>query len=514
MRKVFLEDLPKWSNGTNKNRIKWDEVNGLKVKFVYDDLEGWLEILKYEAIIKSKRKRNFLTIKYNNIIKIIDADKLLQGKIGDIIGTKTKEFKVEIGTIFKDENRDMVITDREHRINNKSNGYIQNDKWYKYTCNKCGWTEGWIKEGNLTGHKQGCSVCCNTPRIVVIGYNSMWDTNRWMVALGVSEEDAKSHTYGSRDKLKVTCPDCGNVKSAIVCDIYRNHSIGCSCSDKLSYPSKVMFAVFKQLKIDVTAEYSPKWCRYIDYKNSEKIKIGRYDFLLNDTYIKDSQVLVEVDGGFHSRDNRMSGQTKEESKYIDDNKDKLALENGYEVIRIDCDKSELEFIKQNTLNSKLNELFDLSKIDWIEVEQLALKNKVKECCEYWDNGIKSIKEISKIMKLSDNTIRTYLKKGNDMWCNYDAKDELNKGRVLANIRSTKVTSKRVICLDNLLVFESAHDCARQCFEIFGVKMDNSSISDVSRGTQSHHKGFHFKYVQDLTSEERILYKLDIQEQSS
>ena len=133
MRKVFLEDLPKWGNGTKKNRIKWDEVNGLRVRFVYDDLEGWLEILKYEAIIKSKRKRNFLTVKYNDIIKIIDADKLLQGKIGDIIGTKTKEFKVKIGDIFKDENRDMTITDREYRIKVKNNGSIQNEKWYKYT---------------------------------------------------------------------------------------------------------------------------------------------------------------------------------------------------------------------------------------------------------------------------------------------------------------------------------------------------------------------------------------------
>lgn len=493
MRKVFLEDLPKWSNGTNKNRIKWDEVNGLKVKFVYDDLEGWLEILKHEVIIKSKRKRNLLTVKYNDFIKVIDSDNLVQGKIGNIIGTKTKEFKVKIGDIFKDENRDMVITDREYRIKNKNNGHIQNEKWYKYTCNKCGYTEGWIVEGNLIGQEYGCGVCCPTPRVVALGFNTVWDKARWMVDLGVSEEDAKTHTPSSGDKIIVTCPDCGRVKESIVANIFKRHSIKCSCSDKLSYPSKVMISILEQLKIDFVTEFSPKWCRYNGYKDSNNIKTGRYDFLLDDIYINNKQVILEVDGRFHSSDNNMSGQTKEESKYVDDIKDKLAKGNGYEVIRIDCDKSELEFIKNNILNSELGVLFDLSEIDWIEVEKFALSNRVKEACGLWNSGIKSTKDISKIMKLSDNTIRTYLKKGNNMWCHYDAKEESRKGVALANERSIKTNSKQVMCLDNLLVFDSAHDCARQCFEVFGIQMNNSGISRACLLNRPY-KGFTFKYI--------------------
>src|SRR5574344_202584 len=46
-----------------------------------------------------------------------------------------------------------------------------------------------------------------------------------------------------------------------------------------------------------------------------------------------------------------------------------------------CRKSELEYIKNNIFESKLNEIFDLSKIKWDECEEFALSNRVKEACD-------------------------------------------------------------------------------------------------------------------------------------
>ena len=71
------------------------------------------------------------------------------------------------------------------------------------------------------------------------------------------------------------------------------------------------------------------------------------------------EYILEMDGGFHSIDNLMNGQTVEESKSIDDYKDTMAKEHGIEVIRIDCyykSKDRLEYVKQNIIDSKLNKI--------------------------------------------------------------------------------------------------------------------------------------------------------------
>jgi hypothetical protein len=91
------------------------------------------------------------------------------------------KWNFEIGEIVKDNRRDLTIIDRECRKdkNNKSR------KWYKYHCNKDGY-EGWIGDENLKQGK-GCSACGGRP---ILGINTIWDTNKWMCDLGLSEEDA------------------------------------------------------------------------------------------------------------------------------------------------------------------------------------------------------------------------------------------------------------------------------------------------------------------------------------
>ena len=54
LRKVFLDELPR-----NKSRIDWCNSVGMKVKFVYDDIEGEIEIL-------DKLNNDTLLIGYRN----------------------------------------------------------------------------------------------------------------------------------------------------------------------------------------------------------------------------------------------------------------------------------------------------------------------------------------------------------------------------------------------------------------------------------------------------------------
>ena len=413
----------------------------------------------------------------------------MRGIIDNLLKEKrnTSEFKVEIGTHIKDNKRDLIITNREYRPSYNKEGKIrQNRKYYKNTCNICGWTEGWISEGNLL-FGCGCSCCCG--RTAVLGINTIWDKNRWMCNLGVSEEDAKTHTSQSSDKVYTTCPDCGKVKDKpmTIYSINKRHSISCTCSDKNSYPNKFAYSLLDQLneiyKFDhLEHEYSPDW-----------IKPKRYD---NYFVHNGKEYILEMDGGWHKKDNNLSGKTKEESKTDDNEKDLKAKDRGIVVIRIECEKSESDYIKHNII-SKINILFDLSKINWLKCEEFALSNLVKVACDYWNSGIKSTTKIGLIMKIHRATVTRYLKNGKIYnWCDYNSKEEMRK----ASSINGKTLGKQVKILKDgisLGVYPSCHELERKSEEIFGIKLTKSAISKVAIGKKPQYKGFTFKYIKEI-----------------
>ena len=485
MRKVFLEDLPKTYKGVN-----WTLSIGYNIRFIYDNIEGYLKIIDYNLgaqLLKVEYLNKYFNILTSNLIGI---------RLGDIIGTK---IKIQIGQVFKDDKRDIIITDREYRRDEKD----RSQKWCKYTCNKCGWTEGWIVERNLLNNV-GCSCCSG--RTVVEGINDIPTTAPFMIPYfqgGYNE--AKLYTKGGGGSpnnrggnIKPICPDCGRVKDKKIRikDIYKQ-GIGCTCSDKISYPNKFAYSFLDQLNEIygfeyLEREYSPEW-----------IGRKRYDnyFIYNG-----KEYILEMDGGWHKKDNKISGQTKEESKAIDDYKDLKAREHGVEVIRIDCEKSELEFIKQNILNSELCELFDLSIIDWLECEESALNNRVKETCDLWNSGIHSTKEIAEIMKLNRSTVLSYLKKGSEYkWCSFNLKEL--KYKKSKDIATKNQKAKNVVAMGkqiemfkdgiSLGVYSSCAELGRKGEGLFGIKLMQDGISFVCRGERKQYKGFTFKYINEI-----------------
>lgn len=149
---------------------------------------------------------------------------------------------------------------------------------------------------------------------------------------------------------------------------------------------------------------------------------------------------IEMDGEFHNRDNKMNGQTKEYNKSIDEYKDGLAKKYNIEVIRIECIKSDLEYIKNNILNSRLIKIFNLNNIDWHKVEKFALSNLVKIACEYKNkNTDLTTTEIGKMMNLDSGTIKRYLIKANKIeWCIYNANEEkIKRNKKIVKLRSKK-----------------------------------------------------------------------------
>ena len=217
MKKMYLDNLIK-----QKSQTDWKANVGNKISFVYGDVKGEVQIINYDG--------QYLTVKYLDKEPIkMQTSNFRQCRLGKLLGSHTLDFKIEIGATIKDEKRDLAITDREYRQDLNS----KNQKWYKYTCNKCGWTEGWIIEGNLMSSKQGCSCCSGM--IVVEHINSIVadKETHWMIpCFQGGYDEAKLYTKCSIKEIQSKCPICGKVKDKItsIRNIYRNHSIDCYCN--------------------------------------------------------------------------------------------------------------------------------------------------------------------------------------------------------------------------------------------------------------------------------------------
>ncbi|NGS95760.1 hypothetical protein G6Z25_02345 [Clostridium perfringens] len=388
----------------------------------------------------------------------------------------TKKFKEEIYEKYGDE---YEVLGKYVNTNTKI--------LVRHNCKKCNYHEWEIRASSLLGG-QGCPICLGTT--VKIGINTIWDTDRWMCDLGVSEEDAKKYGRCSHKKITTICPDCGREKSTRICDIYYNKSISCSCGDGKSYPEKFIVNLLEQLKIKYKKEYNPSY-----------IKPKRYDF-----YIKDNDCIIETHGRQHYKEytfDYCGGRSFEEEQLNDKYKREVALSNGIKYyIELDCRKSEMDYIKNSVLNSELNDLFDLSDIDWNKCAEFANKNIIKEICDYWNNkrNSETTTDLIKKFKLDRTTIITYLKKGTKLgWCNYDPSNERIRGSKKGTLLLKRKFSRKVeVFKDNksLGIFSSCAELERQSEKLFEVKLNNSRISSVCRGKRKSHKGFTFKYIEE------------------
>lgn len=156
-------------------------------------------------------------------------------------------------------------------------------------------------------------------------------------------------------------------------------------------------------------------------------------------------------------------------------------------------------ITRNIINSKLNDVFGLNNIDWIETDKQCQKSIIKEVCTYKNNNEDlSLKIIGDTFNKSDVTIRKYLKIGTRLgWCNYNAEEEVTKTIKNNAINNSVRYGKKVEISkdgDSLGIFESCHELDRVSKEIFGVQLSFKKISEVCLKHQKKHRGYEFKYV--------------------
>ena len=292
-----------------------------------------------------------------------------------------------------------------------------------------------------------CPVCeyGKYTRIVTKEENSIAITNPYIASLFVNKEETYMYKEHSNKKVHFKCPDCGYIDYKYINQVTKDNNVRCPvCSDGISYPNKFIFNMLLQIKetLDyLENEYYPEWCVY---ELNGDIHRGKYDIYFE---YKNKKYIVEMDGGlghgnktFNSKERDTIGLQKD---YI---KDKLALEHGIEVIRIDANygvNDKYEYIKNNVLQSELSNVLDLTAIDFDKVNINSLNSLFIKAVEMWNNGALT-SEIAKQCNLNITTISSYLNKANNYsLCNYNGTEGIRRA-----------SANPVICLNNGKIYNS------------------------------------------------------------
>lgn len=274
---------------------------------------------------------------------------------------------------------------------------------------------------------------------------------------------------------RIECLQCGNVYERSESHL-KDRGAKCPiCGDGISYPTKFINSVLLQIKCSFKKEYILK-----------NVKNKRYDF-----YIEDINTIIEVHGAQHY-EKTFGNRTLKEEQENDKLKEELAYQNGVRhYIVIDARKSNIEWIKNSVLNSKLSEFFNLSEIDWEECHKFAVGSITHKICSLFKEDDPNIAtKIAKEMGIARGTVVRHLKRGEELgWCNYDP----SKIQTLNGQQKSKLRNKPIVCLENGLEFASIAECGRVSEEVFGVKLSPSKIALVCNGVNKTHKGYTFKF---------------------
>ncbi len=323
-------------------------------------------------------------------------------------------------------------------------------------------------------------------RLGSLFFKPIWETDRWMVGLGMYEKDAKKYRRYSMKKVIVKCPKCNREKLIAIGNMYRRRSISCMCNFKsIRYPERFISEFLKCAGINFVHQVSKE---YLTWCNKYK-----YDF-----YIPEHNMIIETHGEQHYRDNTNFKMSLKEVQENDRLKENLAKLNGVKYyIVVDCRMSEFEYIKQNVLSSNIIKILDILNVDWREIANNLLVDLDDEICKYWNNKEEweTAKNISEKMNLSYKIVKRSLEKLSSLGlCDYSPKEE-HKKSLFKKGQSTQ--SKPIeVYKDGLFlgVFESATYIDNNSMSIFGEKLVRNYIRDVCNGKKKMYKNYFFKEV--------------------
>lgn len=260
-----------------------------------------------------------------------------------------------------------------------------------------------VQQRNKSG--SGCPYCSGHK--VWIGYNDLWTTHKYLAEALKNHEEGYIYSKGSNVKVDWICPSCDcEIKDISILNATRR-GLTCSiCSENISIPEKIMSNILQSSSISFKHNHTFEW------SNNR-----RYDF-----YLPEYNMIIETHGIQHYEKSfiTINGRTLEEEQENDRYKRKLAFDNGISYyFEIDCRRSEMEYIKNNILNSEISRVIPNINLDM----NFLIKNEnMMKSWYLWNNGLNSTVKIGKELGLSKSTIRGYLLRGSEQGkCTYPSK---------------------------------------------------------------------------------------------
>ena len=293
--------------------------------------------------------------------------------------------------------------------------YINSKEPIDFQC-----SEGhvWSAQPNSILNGSGCPYCSN--KKVLIGYNDLWTTHDHISKLLKNPDDGYKYTYGSKKKLDFICPDCGKVSNKLIKEVCRIGFYCSYCSDHISWPNKFARAMLKQCCVDgLEYEWSPDWLKPYSFDNKFVSKDGTI-------------IVCEMDGGI-GHGNKIYGTNEQDVDGLarDRLKDNLAKEYDVHVIRIDCcyeNDNRFDYVKQHFLDSELQNIIDLSNVDWNACNSEALSSFVVQSASLYNSGY-AIFEIADLLGYCSASITNWLKQATEVGlCKYDKGETRKRGR--------------------------------------------------------------------------------------
>ena len=275
-----------------------------------------------------------------------------------------------------------------------------------------------------------------------------------------NKKDGKNLSPQSNKIIKLICPNCGTEKESSL-NALVNKGFCCQiCDDGISFPNKFM----RQILLSINIPFIPEWKEPWENKYYYDIKIN----------INGIKLLIELDGEQHYKEAGWGNKPNLENiQKRDAEKNKLANENGYKLIRIDCKKSDYKYIFNNIKNSELWDMFDFSLVDFKDCAIKAQKSLLIEVCEFYKKHKNMWNtEIGKFFQISGSTVARYIKKGTELG--------ICEERVM---NYNKYMSKKVYVYKNkkiVKVYDSICQMGKEIKKDFGVKLGRSTVTKAMK----------------------------------
>ena len=393
---INLDNLPH-KNG----KLQWRNCSGESADFCYRGVIDTLYVLKQ---IDEKR----VLIRYKDSEYKLFKDSVRWSNLGSLFNFSTaNNYKYSENQVIEDSYK--IVSCKRLKQG------THNVKAYEILCLKCHNTFD-VSEGNLDRGDR-CPFCSHHK--IIVGKTDLWTTNPEVAKMLKNKEDGYKYAAYSNKAVEFVCNNCGQGVGKKIIASVTQRGLGCQfCGRGRSYPNKFMYNLLKSLDVAFEMEKRFDWCIFPSYDKSY-MSFGIYDFV-----VEEKKLILEMDGGLgHGHYVIKTGYySLEDTIYRDEIKDKLAIENGYKVIRINCDylqsNNRFQTCKVAVENSDFAKIYSLNNIDWSLIDKQAQGSILLDICELYNQGCSS-GEISEILDYDLSSVIDYLHKGHELsLCNF------------------------------------------------------------------------------------------------